>query len=183
MRVHHRNLTNLVGYMNDGGHLGLIYEYMTKGNLAEHLSEKSSNILSWEDRLRIAVDAAQGLEYVRHGCTPSIVHRDVKKNLNAKLSDFGLSKTYPTDDKSYMTTVIVGTPGYLDPEYYTSNRPTEKIDMYGFGVSLMEIINCRPEMSNTPDREINYIAKWVRTMVAQGDIKVMDATHSSPMPR
>uniref|UniRef100_A0A9I9DW12 Protein kinase domain-containing protein n=1 Tax=Cucumis melo TaxID=3656 RepID=A0A9I9DW12_CUCME len=123
MRVHHRNLTNLVGYMNDEGHLGLIYEYMAKGNLAEHLSEKSSSILSWEVRLRIAIDAAQGLEYLHHGCKPPVVHRDVKttnilltENFNAKLSDFGLSKTYPTDDKSYMSTVIVGTPGYLDPE-------------------------------------------------------------------
>ncbi|XP_038898673.1 LRR receptor-like serine/threonine-protein kinase IOS1 [Benincasa hispida] len=178
MRVHHRNLTNLVGYMNDGGHLGLIYEYMAKGNLAEHLSDKSSSILSWEDRLQIAIEAAQGLEYLHHGCKPPIVHRDVKttnilltENFNAKLSDFGLSKTYPTDDKSYMSTVIVGTPGYLDPEYYTSNRLTEKSDVYGFGVSLMEIISCRPVISNTPDRETNYIAKWVRTMVDQGDIK------------
>ncbi|KAL0562308.1 hypothetical protein IC582_002760 [Cucumis melo] len=78
MRVHHRNLTNLVGYMNDEGHLGLIYEYMAKGNLAEHLSDKSSSILSWEVRLRIAIDAAQGLEYLHHGCKPPIVHRDVK---------------------------------------------------------------------------------------------------------
>ncbi|TYK03863.1 putative LRR receptor-like protein kinase [Cucumis melo var. makuwa] len=152
MRVHHRNLTNLVGYMNDEGHLGLIYEYMAKGNLAEHLSDKSSSILSWEVRLRIAIDAAQGLEYLHHGY-------------------FGLSKTYPTDDKSYMSTVIVGTPGYLDPEYYTSNRLTEKSDVYGFGVSLMEIISCRPVILNTPDRETNYIVKWVHAMVSQGDIK------------
>uniref|UniRef100_A0A9I9DVD9 non-specific serine/threonine protein kinase n=1 Tax=Cucumis melo TaxID=3656 RepID=A0A9I9DVD9_CUCME len=151
MRVHHRNLTSLVGYMNDGGHLGLIYEYMAKGNLAEHLSEKTTSILSWEDRLRIAIDAAQGLEYLHHGCKPPIVHRDVKttnilltEKFNAKLSDFGLSKTYPTDDKSYMSTIIVGTPGYLDPE---------------------------PVISNIEDPETNYIAKWMRTMVAQRNIK------------
>ncbi|XP_050938883.1 putative leucine-rich repeat receptor-like serine/threonine-protein kinase At2g19230 [Cucumis melo] len=178
MRVHHRNLTSLVGYMNDGGHLGLVYEYMAKGNLAEHLSEKTTSILSWEDRLRIAIDAAQGLEYLHHGCKPPIVHRDVKttnilltEKFNAKLSDFGLSKTYPTDDKSYMSTIIVGTPGYLDPEYYTSNRLTEKSDVYGFGVSLMEVISCRPVISNIEDPETNYIAKWMRTMVAQRNIK------------
>ncbi|GLT69267.1 hypothetical protein SLA2020_414290 [Shorea laevis] len=78
MRVHHRNLTTLVGYCYEGTNMGLIYEYMGNGDLQAHLSGEKANILNWEDRLRIATDAAQGLEYLHHGCRPPIIHRDVK---------------------------------------------------------------------------------------------------------
>uniref|UniRef100_A0A2N9F2V2 Protein kinase domain-containing protein n=1 Tax=Fagus sylvatica TaxID=28930 RepID=A0A2N9F2V2_FAGSY len=101
MRVHHRNLTTLVGYYYEGANMGLIYEYMANGDLEAHLS---------------------GLEYLHHGCKPPIIHRDVKstnillnEKFRAKLADFGLSKTFPTDD-THLSTVVAGTPGYLDPE-------------------------------------------------------------------
>ncbi|KAL2968266.1 hypothetical protein AAZX31_15G020900 [Glycine max] len=130
MTVHHRNLTSLAGYCNEGTNKGLIYEYMANGNLNEHLSELDSagkhsktKFLTWEDRLRIAVDAALGLEYLHNGCKPPIIHRDIKstnillnEHFHAKLSDFGLSKIMPTDGVTHVSTVIAGTPGYLDPE-------------------------------------------------------------------
>ncbi|XP_004289757.1 PREDICTED: probable LRR receptor-like serine/threonine-protein kinase At1g05700-like [Fragaria vesca subsp. vesca] len=79
--------------------------------------------LTWKDRLQIAIDAAQGLEYLHYGCKPPIIHRDVKltnillnEYLQAKLSDFGLSKSFPTNDGSHVSTLVVGTPGYLDPD-------------------------------------------------------------------
>ncbi|XP_031744590.1 LRR receptor-like serine/threonine-protein kinase IOS1 [Cucumis sativus] len=183
LRVHHKNLTSLVGYMNEGDRLGLIYEFMAKGNLAEHLSETSSYVLSWQDRLRIALDAAQGLEYLHDGCKPPIIHRDVKtanilltENFQAKLADFGLSKSFPVDankTNNYMSTVVAGTPGYLDPDYYLSNRLTEKSDVYSFGVALLEIISCRPVISRSEENA--HISKWVNSMVAQGDINgIMD---------
>ncbi|XP_060671305.1 LRR receptor-like serine/threonine-protein kinase IOS1 isoform X2 [Ziziphus jujuba] len=126
MRVHHRNLTALVGYCNDGNNACLIYEYMANGNLKTHISGgSSSNILKWEDRLRIAIEAAQGLEYLHDGCKPPIVHRDVKstnillnENFQAKLSDFGLSKIFPNSGKTYVSTGVAGTPGYLDPDIF-----------------------------------------------------------------
>ncbi|XP_019196781.1 PREDICTED: probable LRR receptor-like serine/threonine-protein kinase At1g05700 isoform X2 [Ipomoea nil] len=125
VNVHHKNLTSLVGYCMDGHNLGIIYEYMANGNLANHLSEKSSQNLSWKKRLQIAYDAAQGLEYLHHGCTPPIVHRDIKctnilldDNFRAKLADFGLSRVFPLDGSTHVTTVVAGTRGYLDPEYY-----------------------------------------------------------------
>ncbi|KAL0562314.1 hypothetical protein IC582_002766 [Cucumis melo] len=178
LRVHHKNLTSLVGYLNEGDRLGLIYEFMAKGNLAEHLSETSSYVLSWQDRLRIAMDAAQGLEYLHDGCKPPIIHRDVKttnilltENFQAKLADFGLSKSFPVDankTNNYMSTVVAGTPGYLDPDYYLSNRLTEKSDVYSFGVALLEIITCRPVISRSEENV--HISKWVNSMAAQGDI-------------
>ncbi|XP_052726717.1 LRR receptor-like serine/threonine-protein kinase IOS1 [Vigna angularis] len=177
MRVHHKNLTSLVGYCNEGTNKGFIYEYMANGNLQEHLSGKRSkrNFFSWEKRLRIAVDAASGLEYLQNGCKPPIFHRDIKstnillnENLQAKLSDFGLSKIILTDGETHVSTVIAGTPGYLDPEYYLTNRLTEKSDVYSFGVVLLEIITSQPVMAK--NQEKTHISEWVRSLIAKGDI-------------
>ncbi|GLT72545.1 hypothetical protein SLA2020_444700 [Shorea laevis] len=176
MRVHHRNLTTLVGYCYEGTNMGLIYEYMANGDLQEHLSGKKANILNWEDRLRIATDAAQGLEYLHHGCKPPIIHRDVKctnillnENFHAKLADFGLSKIFPTDGGTHVSTVVAGTPGYLDPEYYISNWLTEKSDVYSFGIVLLEIITSRPAIERSQER--THISQWVSIMLAKGDIQ------------
>ncbi|XP_015866824.3 LRR receptor-like serine/threonine-protein kinase IOS1 [Ziziphus jujuba] len=180
MRVHHRNLTKLVGYCNDGTNTGLIYEYMANGNLQAHLSDDCPYILKWEVRLRIALHAAQGLEYLHDGCKPPIVHRDVKstnillnENLHAKLSDFGLSKTFSTDSTTgshVSTSVVAGTPGYLDPVYYVSNRLNEKSDIYSFGVVLLEIITGRPAIDESHNRKI-HICDWITAILGNGDIR------------
>ncbi|KAM2061344.1 hypothetical protein ACFX1T_046418 [Malus domestica] len=141
LRVHHRNLTSLVGYCNDETNIGLIYEYMANGNLREHLSGSRSNILSWRDRLQIAIEAAQGLEYLHYGCSPPIIHRDVKstnillnEKFEAKLSDFGISRSFPTEDGTHITTNVAGTPGYLDPEYYASKRLNKEVMLIALGL-------------------------------------------------
>ncbi|XP_070660820.1 LRR receptor-like serine/threonine-protein kinase IOS1 [Malus domestica] len=175
MRVHHRNLTSLVGYCNDETNIGLIYEYMANGNLREHLSGSRSNILSWGDRLQIAIEAAQGLDYLHYGCSPPIIHRDVKstnmllnEKFEAKLSDFGISRSFPTEDGTHITTTVAGTPGYLDPEYYASNRLNKESDVYSFGIVLLEIITSRPVFSRTHER--SYISEWFSFMLQKGDI-------------
>ncbi|XP_022720797.1 LOW QUALITY PROTEIN: LRR receptor-like serine/threonine-protein kinase IOS1 [Durio zibethinus] len=175
LRVHHRNLTSLIGYCDDGTNMGLIYEFMAKGNLLEYLRDSNSSVLNWEGRLGIALEAAQGLEYLHHGCKPPIIHRDVKctnillnENMQAKLSDFGLSKTF--EGGSHVSTVVAGTPGYLDPEYSTTNRLTEKSDVYSFGVVLLEIITNRPVIARTID-EPTHISHWVGSMLSNGDIE------------
>ncbi|PRQ51154.1 putative transferase, protein kinase RLK-Pelle-LRR-I-1 family [Rosa chinensis] len=157
MRVHHKNLTNLVGFCNDKTRVGLVYESMCNGNLQEHLS---------------------GLEYLHYGCKPPIIHRDIKstnillnENLQAKLSDFGLSKIFPTNDGthgSHVSTLVAGTPGYLDPEYYLSSRLNEKSDVYSFGIVLLEIITSRPVLSKLQERI--HISQWVGFMLEKGDI-------------
>ncbi|XVF74471.1 hypothetical protein PTKIN_Ptkin13bG0112900 [Pterospermum kingtungense] len=179
LRVHHRNLTKLIGYCDDGTNMGLIYEYMPKGNLAEHLKDSSRGVLNWEGRLGVALEAAQGLEYLHNGCIPPIIHRDVKstnilltENLHAKLSDFGLSKAFPLDGDTHVFTVVAGTPGYVDPEYSTSNRLTEKSDVYSFGVVLLEIITSRPVSTKTYN-QTTHISQWVSFMLSNGDIKTI----------
>ncbi|KAI3744133.1 hypothetical protein L1987_57209 [Smallanthus sonchifolius] len=175
MSVHHKNITSLVGYCDEGSHKGIIYEYMANGNLGMHLFDQSRNVLSWKKRLQIGYDAAQGLEYMHHGCKPPIVHRDVKcsnillnEKLQAKLADFGLSKAFTTEGATHMSTIIAGTPGYLDPEYYTTNRLTEKSDVYSFGVVLLELITGRPAISTDI-----YIVNWVKSMVEKGSIEII----------
>ncbi|KAM6601567.1 hypothetical protein CsatA_021176 [Cannabis sativa] len=178
MRVHHRNLTTLVGYCNEGSNRAVIYEYMANGSLDSHLSERvgNGNVLSWKERLQIAIDAAQGLEYLHNGCKPPIVHRDVKtsnilisENFQAKMADFGLSKIFPTDDGTHVSTVVAGTPGYLDPEYYITNRLNEKSDVYSFGAVLLEIITSLPIISRAQGNQ-THLKEWVSVMVANGDI-------------
>ncbi|KAK3220080.1 hypothetical protein Dsin_014050 [Dipteronia sinensis] len=181
MRVHHRNLVSLVGYCDEGYKIALIYEYMANGNLQEHLSglySSTSMILSWEGRLRIAVGSAQGLEYLHNGCKPPIIHRDVKSpnillsdKFQAKLADFGLSKSFATEDNTHVSTVVAGTLGYLDPSYYVSNRLTEKSDVYSFGVVLLEIITSKSPIIRTNEYEKTSLSQWVDSLLAQGDIR------------
>ncbi|XP_050232951.1 putative leucine-rich repeat receptor-like protein kinase At2g19210 [Mercurialis annua] len=178
LRVHHRNLTALVGYCNEGTNMGLIYEYMANGNLTDYLKNSNVSGLSWETRLRIAVEAAQGLEYMHNGCKPQIVHRDVKATnillndtFQAKLADFGLSRVF-VDGGTHITTVVAGTPGYLDPEYYVTNWLTEKSDVFSFGVVLLEIITGKAAISKT-----SHISQWVSSMLETGDIhRVADSS-------
>ncbi|RYR26273.1 hypothetical protein Ahy_B02g060487 [Arachis hypogaea] len=185
MRVHHRSLTSLIGYCNEETNIGLIYEYMANnGNLNEYLSggNNKEKSLNWEDRLRITLEAAQGLEYLHNGCKPPIIHRDVKctnilldENFHAKLADFGLSKCFAVDGDTHVSTIVAGTPGYLDPEYTTSNRLTEKSDVYSFGVVLLRIITGQPVIIGREDMT-HHISQWVNSMVAKGDItKIVDS--------
>ncbi|KAL0010237.1 hypothetical protein SO802_005345 [Lithocarpus litseifolius] len=176
MRVHHKNLTTLVGYCYEGTNMGLVYEYMANRDLEAQLSGRKTNILSWQARLQIAIDAAEGLEYLHHGCKPPIIHRDVKttnillnEKFNAKLGDFGLSKIFQIDSGTHVSTNVVGTPGYLDPEYYKSNRLNEKSDVYSFGVVLLKIITNRPVIERSQER--THISQWVSFMLAKGDIQ------------
>ncbi|CAL9244273.1 unnamed protein product [Arabidopsis halleri] len=181
LRVHHTNLVSLVGYCDERDHLALIYEFVPKGDLKQHLSGKrSGSYINWGSRLRIALEAALGLEYLHSGCTPPIVHRDIKTTnillddqLKAKLADFGLSRSFPVGGESHISTVVAGTPGYLDPEYYQTTRLGEKSDVYSFGIVLLEMITNQPVIDQS--RAKSHITQWVGFELNQGDItKIMD---------
>ncbi|KAF3524608.1 hypothetical protein F2Q69_00047386 [Brassica cretica] len=177
LRVHHRHLVGIVGYCDDGDNLALIYEYMANGDLRENMSGiHGRNVLTWENRMQLAVEAAQGLEYLHNGCKPPMVHRDVKttnilldERYGAKLADFGLSRSFPIDGECHVSTVVAGTPGYLDPEYYRTNWLSEKSDVYSFGVVLLEIVTNQPVIDKT--RERPHINEWVGFMLTKGDIR------------
>nr|VDD20652.1 unnamed protein product [Brassica oleracea] len=178
LRVHHTNLVTLVGYCYEGDHLALIYEFLPNGDLKQHLSGKGGRpIINWRIRLQIALEAALGLEYLHIGCTPPMVHRDVKtanilldENFKTKLADFGLSRSFQSGCESQDSTVIAGTCGYLDPEYCRTSRLAEKSDVYSYGVVLLEMITNQPVIS-----EKCHIAEWVGSTLKRGDItEIMD---------
>ncbi|CDY15555.1 BnaA08g28390D [Brassica napus] len=167
VRVHHVNLTALIGYFHESNKMGLVYEFMANGNMADRLSGKCDHTLSWTQRLQIAHDAAQGLEYLHSGCKPAIVHRDVKtsnillnENNRAKLADFGLSRSFQTESRSHVSTLVAGTPGYLDPLCFKTNELNEKSDIYSFGVVLLEMITGKAVISESETKRV-HVSDWV----------------------
>ncbi|CAO2172918.1 unnamed protein product [Urochloa humidicola] len=177
-RIHHRNLVAFLGYCHEDGRNILVYEFMHNGTLKEHLHGCDKHI-SWIKRLEIAEDAAKGIEYLHTGCTPSIIHRDIKtsnilldKQMRAKVSDFGLSKL--AAEESHASTNVRGTLGYLDPQYYISQQLTEKSDMYSFGIILLELISGRPPISTTSFGEhFRNIGPWAKFYYESGDIEAI----------
>ncbi|VAI11660.1 unnamed protein product [Triticum turgidum subsp. durum] len=173
-KVHHKNLVTLKGYCQNKKCLALIYDFMPGGNLQQLLRAGEIYSLNWEQRLHIALDAAQGLEYLHELCTPSIVHRDVKtpnilldKNMVGIISDFGLSRAF-NDAHTHISTVAAGTLGYLDPEYHATFQLTVKTDVYSFGIVLLEIITGQPPVLMEP--QTIHLPNWVRQNIAKGSI-------------
>ncbi|KAG5011566.1 hypothetical protein JHK86_023827 [Glycine max] len=166
-RVHHKNLVSLVGFCFEREEQMLVYEFVPNGTLKDALTGESGIVLSWSRRLKVALGAARGLAYLHEHADPPIIHRDIKsnnillnENYTAKVSDFGLSKSILDDEKDYVSTQVKGTMGYLDPDYYTSQKLTEKSDVYSFGVLILELITARK-----PIERGKYIVKVVRSTI------------------
>lgn len=142
-RLHHRNLVNLIGYCVDKGKYMLIYEFMSNGSLS-NLIYSEERVLSWEERLQIALDISHGIEYLHEGAVPPVIHRDLKSAnilldhfMRAKVADFGLSKEEVFDGRN---SGLKGTYGYIDPAYISTNKFTMKSDIFSFGVIIFELI-------------------------------------------
>ncbi|XP_076933436.1 putative serine/threonine-protein kinase PIX13 [Bidens hawaiensis] len=147
-RLSHPNLVKLLGYCREDRDLLLVYEFMQKGSLENHLFRRGSALqpLSWNLRLKIAVGAARGLAFL-HSSDDNVIYRDIKAsnilldgNYNAKISDFGLAKLGPSGGVSHVTTRVMGTHGYAAPEYIATGHLYVKSDVYGFGVVLLEMM-------------------------------------------
>ncbi|XP_073136445.1 probable serine/threonine-protein kinase PBL21 [Henckelia pumila] len=150
--LHHPNLVSLIGYCTDGDQRLLVYEFMSMGSLENHLFDVApgQKPLGWGTRLKIAVGAARGLEYLHCKANPPVIYRDLKSSnilldndFNVKLSDFGLAKLGPVGDNTHVSTRVMGTYGYCAPEYAMSGKLTLKSDIYSFGVVLLELITGR----------------------------------------
>ncbi|CAN1324698.1 Probable serine/threonine-protein kinase At1g01540 [Linum perenne] len=172
-RVRHKNLVRLLGYCAEGARRMLVYEYVNNGNLEQWLHGEVGpcSPLTWEIRMNIILGAAKGLAYLHEGLEPKVVHRDVKSSnilldqlWNAKVSDFGLAKLL-CSERSYITTRVMGTFGYVAPEYASTGMLNESSDVYSFGILVMEIISGRnPVDYARPPEEVNLV-DWIKKMV------------------
>ncbi|KAI3912421.1 hypothetical protein MKW92_042038 [Papaver armeniacum] len=169
--LHHFNLVTLFGYCTDGDQRLLVYEYMPMGSLEDHLFGKLPNAvpLDWNTRMKIAVGAARGLEYLHCTANPPVIYRDLKsanilldKDFNPKLSDFGLAKLGPVGDNTHVSTRVMGTYGYCAPEYAMSGKLTLKSDIYSFGVVLLELISGRKAIDTTKKQGEQNLISWSR---------------------
>ncbi|KAL5228468.1 hypothetical protein ABZP36_016733 [Zizania latifolia] len=169
-QLSHPNLVKLVGYCLEDEQRLLVYEFMPRGSLENHLFRRGSHFqpLSWNLRMKVALGAAKGLAFL-HSDRATVIYRDFKtsnvlldSSYNAKLSDFGLAKDGPTGDKSHVSTRVMGTYGYAAPEYLATGHLTAKSDVYSFGVVLLEMLSGRRALDkNRPCGEHNLV-EWAR---------------------
>ncbi|KAJ6835493.1 putative serine/threonine-protein kinase PBL3 [Iris pallida] len=190
-QLRHPNLVKLIGYCSDGDHRLLVYEYMPKGSLENHLFKRSAQPLSWAIRMKIAVGAAKGFTFLHDG-ESQVIYRDVKTSnilldseFNAKLSDFGLAKAGPTGDNTHVSTQVMGTHGYAAPEYIATGHLSAKADVYSFGVVLLELLSGRRALDRNKIGIEQNLVDWSRPFL--GDkrklFRIMDSRLEAQYPK
>ncbi|CAI9109660.1 OLC1v1009522C1 [Oldenlandia corymbosa var. corymbosa] len=164
----HPNLVKLIGYCIEGDQRLLVYEFMPRGSLENHLFRRSLP-LPWSIRLKIALGAAKGLAFLHEEAERPVIYRDFKSSnilldteYNSKLSDFGLAKDGPEGDKTHVSTRVMGTYGYAAPEYVMTGHLTSKSDVYSFGVVLLEMLSGRRSMDKTRPNGEHNLVEWAR---------------------
>ncbi|KAJ6847022.1 putative serine/threonine-protein kinase-like protein CCR3 [Iris pallida] len=191
-RLHHKHLVGLVGFCDEEEERLLVYDYMKNGALYDHLHSSkhpdSRVVKSWKTRIRVLLDASRGIEYLHNYAVPPIIHRDIKSsnilldaNWVARVSDFGLSLMGPDSKGDHLTMRAAGTVGYMDPEYYGLHHLTEKSDVYGLGVVMLEVLTGKRAIFRSRDTEdghggdpVSVVDYAVPSIVAGEVAKVLD---------
>ncbi|KAJ0788919.1 putative protein kinase RLK-Pelle-PERK-1 family [Helianthus annuus] len=169
-RIHHKHLVSLVGHCTTGLERLLVYEFVPNNTLEYHLHGKGTDLLSWDKRMKVAVGTAKVLAYLHEECEPKIIHRDMKStnilldcNFEPKVADFGLARFFP-ETNTHVSTRVMGTFGYLAPEYALTGKLTEKSDVFSFGIILLELITGRPPVDKDQFLDDN-IVDWARPLM------------------
>ncbi|KAL7107812.1 hypothetical protein ACP275_06G078000 [Erythranthe tilingii] len=184
-QLYHPNLVKLIGYCLEDEHRLLVYEFMPRGSLENHLFRRTNHFqpLSWNLRMKIALGAAKGLAYL-HSPEAKVIYRDFKASnilldgkYNAKLSDFGLAKDGPMDGKSHVSTRVMGTYGYAAPEYMATGHLTARSDVYSFGVVLLEMLTGRRVLDKNLPQGEQKLLEWAGPFLGSKRkvLRVMDA--------
>ncbi|KAL0911628.1 hypothetical protein M5K25_019782 [Dendrobium thyrsiflorum] len=167
-QLRHKNLVKLIGYCSESDSKLLVYEYMQRGSLENHLFKRGAQQISWAMRVNIAIDVAHGLSFL-HGLETQVIYRDLKasnilldSDFNAKLSDFGLARNGPTGDKTHVSTRVVGTRGYAAPEYIATGHLSIKSDIYSFGVVLLELLSGRRALDHERGSAEDTLVDWAK---------------------
>ncbi|KAL1294319.1 hypothetical protein HN51_055059 [Arachis hypogaea] len=168
-KLRHRNIVRLLGYVHNERDVIMVYEYMANGNLgnALHSGEQCERLLvDWVSRYNIALGVAQGLHYLHHDCHPPVIHRDIKSNnilldanLEARIADFGLAKMMI--HKNETVSIVAGSYGYIAPEYGYTLKVDEKIDIYSYGVVLLELVTGKMPLDPSFGEYVD-IVEWIR---------------------
>nr|XP_018676281.1 PREDICTED: serine/threonine-protein kinase At5g01020-like isoform X3 [Musa acuminata subsp. malaccensis] len=167
-QLRHPNLVKLIGYCCEDDHRLLVYEFMFRGSLENHLFRKAAAPLSWATRMSIALGAAKGLAFL-HNAERPVIYRDFKtsnilldSDYTAKLSDFGLAKAGPEGDETHVSTRVMGTYGYAAPEYVMTGHLTARSDVYSFGVVLLELLTGRRSVDKARPSKEQSLVDWAR---------------------
>ncbi|KAK4491450.1 hypothetical protein RD792_002200 [Penstemon davidsonii] len=176
----HKRITSLIGICIEDNDLISVYDFLSKGNLEENLhgKKKDNFVLSWETRFQVAVGIAEALYYLHDECSRPIIHRDIKSSnilltdkLQPQLCDFGLAIWGPTTASFMMDSDVVGTFGYLAPEYFMYGKVSDKIDVYAFGVVLLELISGKKPIGLETEKGQESLIMWAKPKLESGDVK------------
>lgn len=176
--LNHKYIAPLIGICVEDSHLISVYDFVPKGSLEENLH--GDRVLPWEVRFKVAVVVAEALNYLHDECSPPVIHRDIKSSnillsddFQPQLSDFGLAIMGPTDSTEILDSDVVGTFGYISPEYFMHGRVSDKIDIYSFGVVLLELLSGRRPINSKTLTEEASLVKWAKPILESGDLEAL----------
>ncbi|KAM5565173.1 pto-interacting protein 1 [Rosa sericea] len=179
--IKHKHIVSLIGVCVEDENLVLVYELFPRGSLEENLHDcNDGSVLPWEVRFNVAVAVAEALNYLHNECPQPIIHRDVKSanillssDLQPQLSDFGLAIWGSVDSSYVISNDVVGTFGYMAPEYFMQGRVSDKVDVYAFGVVLLELLSGRKPVDVEAPKGQESLIKWARKLFKIGDLKAL----------
>ncbi|KAF7068879.1 hypothetical protein CFC21_074587 [Triticum aestivum] len=178
-KIEHQNLVRFLGFFEQRDETLVVVEYVDNGSLREHLDESRGTGLELAQRLNIAIDVAHAVTYLHEYAERAVIHRDIRSSnvlltgaLAAKVAGFGLARVAGDGEATHVTTQVVGTAGYVDPEYLGTLQLTDKSDVYSFGVLLVELVTGRPPIERRRGLEPRATTKWALQKFRGGDAVV-----------
>ncbi|BAT82155.1 hypothetical protein VIGAN_03212100 [Vigna angularis var. angularis] len=177
--LHHKNIISLLGFCFEDGNLLLVYDFLSRGSLEEniHGNKKNPLVFGWTERYKVAMGVAEALEYLHSNEGQSVIHRDVKssnvllsEDFEPQLSDFGLAKWASTSSSHIICTDVAGTFGYMAPEYFMYGKVNDKIDVYAFGVVLLELLSGRKPISSDYPKGQESLVMWANPILNSGKV-------------